>query len=91
MTPPIRRLLAALVLALATAGLLYAAVLGLSFEDTPRALADSARSERVAWASVPAAVLGALALAAARSRWSLVPLALGLGFSVLAVVLALPG
>lgn len=48
----------------------HALILGLHFEDTPRALADSAEGRRVGYTAALGAAAAVAALAGGRRRWA---------------------
>lgn len=64
----------------------HALILGLHFEDTPRALADAAEGRRVGYTAVAGAVAAVVAMAGARRRWGPVAAALAMVLVVVALV-----
>jgi hypothetical protein len=64
----------------------HALILGLHFEDTPRALADAAEGRRVGYTAAAGAVAALVALVGARRRWGLVAAALAVALVVVALV-----
>jgi hypothetical protein len=87
---PVRALAATALLGCAVL-VLYALVLGLHFEDTPRAVADAARGEQVGYPAALGAVLAVVALLAAGRRWALVPLVGAVALAVVGLVIAVVG
>ncbi|MBM9467447.1 hypothetical protein [Nakamurella leprariae] len=73
--------------------LLLALILGFSIEGTPRAVADSAKGQRIAFPAVIAVLAGIVALGGRRHGWAFVVGILGALAAVVAVALAvlLPG
>lgn len=73
--------------------LLLAVVLGFNIEATPRAIADSAKGQRIAVPAVVALVAGVAALAGRRHGWAVAVGCVGAAAAVVAVLLAvlLPG
>lgn len=73
--------------------LLLALVLGFHIEGSARAIADSAKGQRIAIPSTVALVAGAVALAGRSRGWALGVSCVGVAAAVLAVVLTilLPG
>lgn len=69
--------------------LLLALVLGFNVESTPRAVADSAKGQRIAVPAVIALVAGVVALAGRRRGWALAVGCVGAAAAVVAVLLTL--
>ena len=68
--------------------LLLALVLGFNIEGTPRAIADSAKGQRIAIPAVVALVAGVAALAGRRRGWAFTVGCVGAAAAVVAVLLA---
>ena len=64
----------------------HALILGLHFEDTPRAVADAAEGRRVGYTAAGGAVAALAALAGARRRWGPWALAVAVVLTVVAAV-----
>jgi hypothetical protein len=63
----------------------HALILGLHFEDTPRAVADAAEGRRVGYPAALGGLLAVAALVGSRRRWAVVVA----GLAVVLVVVAL--
>ena len=68
--------------------LLLSFVLGFNIEGTPRAVADSAKGQRIAVPAVVAGVTGVVALAGRRRGWALAVGCVGAAAAVVAVLLS---